>query len=453
MVEFRQIRRAETPSARPAARRPAIREGEFWFWTALFFFATQPFQIAFYSIGADASQSPYMLWFRSALSFGLVIYGYGIRKLVLPFLAQAWPYWLFLASCAVFLVAAVDFHISALALIFSFNNCIPLVILCCRLPAKSLMRALVFLCAASAVLSLFTAVALPGLGVMQGADLDGADNAGNWRGIYVHKNILGHMMGLCWPILLYFGRRYLGLAPWLISLAATALCLIKGHSSSGLVIAAVLTGLYILIIKPTGALRVILLCLFAAASGVVISFRASIVDHILGLLGKSADLSGRTDIWRVMSDLVFERPFTGFGFQYTSSKEMADLILRDFNVVSVHNAYLDNLINLGFPLTLLLLFAGAYPVVLSWLRPAPDLLGDMRGAGTLLALGGAISGFSEAQVAKTSELNLMTLCGIFLVYKVCTIQRGIAIHKKTSWNRKLKLDFEAMRGFKGQPST
>ncbi|MCW4385011.1 O-antigen ligase family protein [Salinibacterium sp. SYSU T00001] len=74
-------------------------------------------------------------------------------------------------------------------------------------------------------------------------------------------------------------------------------------------------------------------------------------ESLLGLLGKSADLTGRLDNWRIVADLAAERPVAGWGWvsYWIPWVEPFDgLVIRnDTEQLHAHNAWLDAYLQLG----------------------------------------------------------------------------------------------------------
>jgi O-antigen ligase len=74
---------------------------------------------------------------------------------------------------------------------------------------------------------------------------------------------------------------------------------------------------------------------------------------ILVALGKDPSLTGRTEIWAALMDMVAERPWTGYGYAafWTRTSVPADIIQAQTGwlVPSAHNGWIDLLVQVGWP--------------------------------------------------------------------------------------------------------
>ncbi|MBX3193968.1 MAG: O-antigen ligase family protein [Microbacteriaceae bacterium] len=84
-----------------------------------------------------------------------------------------------------------------------------------------------------------------------------------------------------------------------------------------------------------------------AGIAAVIVFR----DALLGLLGKSPDLTHRLDIWAIVTDLAGQRPVAGWGYvgYWIPWVEPFDdlIVIRGVTYYQAHNAWLDIYLQLG----------------------------------------------------------------------------------------------------------
>jgi exopolysaccharide production protein ExoQ len=248
-----------------------------------------------------------------------------------------------------------------------------------------------------AFLSLVFAVALPQYGVM------GAIHAGALRGIYSHKNHLGQMMVMSIVLLLlrpqlstrsqvsdvdsifaflsrkslkgdwtkppiertksnfigkYFqtGLLYVGL---LLSMLLIALC-----KSSGAVVNLVIILSFLAIFKVTQLPHH---PKFFAVLGLIILFSIFGVvflpdpESLFAIMGKSSDLTGRSDLWDLLLDTLFNNnPLLGFG--YGAFWEKYKTVLAAYNhgwaAPDAHNGFLDLTLSVG--LLGLVFFAMSY---------------------------------------------------------------------------------------------
>jgi exopolysaccharide production protein ExoQ len=90
-----------------------------------------------------------------------------------------------------------------------------------------------------------------------------------------------------------------------------------------------------------------LLALIVGAALVAVLFRGP----LLGLLGKSSDLTNRLDIWAIVTDLAGQRPVAGWGWvsYWVPWVEPFDdlIVIRGVTYLQAHNAWLDIYLQLG----------------------------------------------------------------------------------------------------------
>lgn len=183
--------------------------------------------------------------------------------------------------------------------------------------------------------------------------------AGAWRGIFNHKNGLGAIMALAilveWHLPAQTKLSKVWKALWL---CAYAVLLFLSHSATSFVSVG-LTILLMFIFKMfRHQYRVIvpMLLLVTMLSGTVIALNAT---SVTGALGRSADLTGRADLWRWVAIMILNRPFLGYGFSgfwKGASEQSAVVETRiGWSPVYAHNGYLEIMLSLG--IAGLLLFA------------------------------------------------------------------------------------------------
>jgi O-antigen ligase len=161
------------------------------------------------------------------------------------------------------------------------------------------------------VLSFFLALFVPEYGVMQ------SDFPGAWRGAWSHKNTLGFYMSVSLIVFIASAianprRRWL----WLLGAAAALLLILLSQSKTSL--ASCMIGLACMPLMaaarrgPAWAIAATYLAVSVLA-GLAIGFYM-FPDYVLGLLGKDATLTGRTDIWAAVLRQIAHRPLTGYGY-------------------------------------------------------------------------------------------------------------------------------------------
>lgn len=209
-----------------------------------------------------------------------------------------------------------------------------------------------------AVLSLIFIVLIPSYGLSQQGEL---------RGIFEYKNALGSMMAL--SILVEWQRAAVSRIDRVLKIAAvlfSGVLLVVSNSITPMV--ALVGALLLMEIYKFGALRlrIPLYAIFVATSIVVATGAAILAansDAVTGAVGRSSNLTGRTEIWGLVLPYISERPILGYGysgFWLGASKESVEIdhIMRGWVTYS-HNGYLEMQLTLGaVGLLLTLVFLG-----------------------------------------------------------------------------------------------
>jgi exopolysaccharide production protein ExoQ len=208
------------------------------------------------------------------------------------------------------------------------------------------LRILSWLFRVITVLSLACIVLLPSYGISKD---------GEWRGIFEYKNALGSMMGLSvlveWqlPADSRISKILRSLA-----LLLSAVLLLFSDSITPTVVLIVALPLIEIYKFAALRLRVPLYAIFLAASIVVTAGVTLLVansDIVMGALGRSSNLSGRTEIWSLVLSSIAERPIAGYGYSgfWLGASPESILVNRALGglVMYSHNGYLEMLLTLG----------------------------------------------------------------------------------------------------------
>jgi exopolysaccharide production protein ExoQ len=222
--------------------------------------------------------------------------------------------------------------------------------ICQVLDIEVFCRAVVKVLAFITVASVLVAVALPKYGTHQ-AQIDALDGLreGLWRGVFIHKNLLGATAALSLFIFAMCGR----LIGRSIILRATCIvsalaCTIFAQSTSATVSIVVVLFYYALIrmIPATGSILLAIVasvCVFAYTSFLFFS------DDVVAIVGKDATFTGRTYIWENVLNLIWQRPILGFGYSAGTTDVLRPILTSTVGLTAVdaHNGYLDTLLGTG----------------------------------------------------------------------------------------------------------
>jgi O-antigen ligase len=202
-----------------------------------------------------------------------------------------------------------------------------------------------------AVGSLVFVLAFPPIGIHRDV------NDGLWRGMWYEKNQMGQVM-VCVAVAaaawLSVADRHWRIAAITLVLATflmimsqsktSLLCWLIGFGLVGAVWAARQGGAVLGVLTVWGATF--------AAIAVGVGFLLG-GPAILVALGKDPSLTGRTEIWAALMDMVAERPWTGYGYAafWTRTSVPADIIQAQTGwlVPSAHTGWIDLLVQVGWP--------------------------------------------------------------------------------------------------------
>lgn len=209
----------------------------------------------------------------------------------------------------------------------------------CKIVAKVLM----FLILASVVM----AVAFPEYGEHHLQDASEGIHDGLWRGVFIHKNSLGAAACTTVFILLFF-RRVIDASFGfrLITIAAALACLIFAQSAGSWVATCVLLVYYHLarFVPVSGS---VLLLIVLGVSILAFAALLPLSDDLVAVLGRDATLTGRTFIWPIVLDAIWQKPFFGFGYYAATEDFIGPLLIGRLGVANSHNGYLDVLLGTG----------------------------------------------------------------------------------------------------------
>ncbi|MBD2513687.1 O-antigen ligase family protein [Nostoc sp. FACHB-973] len=201
------------------------------------------------------------------------------------------------------------------------------------------------------VLSFVFAVALPKYGIQ--ADL----GSPKLRGVFSHKNGLGARMvisTMIFFILGYQNKRHR--SRWLFwvcfSLSIILLLLSASTSSLALLLVIILGFFACQVWRWSYQLMVPTLILMLTISQILYFWLSNAADAVLTGIGKDPTLTGRTDLWPLVIDMIWKRPWLGYGyggFWQGWNGESAYIWLNSgWTPGHPHNGYLAICLDLGF---------------------------------------------------------------------------------------------------------
>ncbi|MGF1478944.1 MAG: O-antigen ligase family protein [Cyanophyceae cyanobacterium] len=236
-----------------------------------------------------------------------------------------------------------------------------------RYSVKEQLRLLGWTFGIAAVLSVIFIWGLPHYGVMgMGSSIVGKaqemTHRGTWRGVFPHKNVLGTMMVLSTFVFFLLARssrqsRWVAWAGCSLSVG-----LVIGSTS---ITALAILGIVIVAWGLFQALRWFYLTKLQrnspfALSALVVLLNIAVTIVVLGLfnletmlnaLGRDLSFSGRTELWSLLIEHIWERPWLGYGYGgfwlVSDGSQAVRRVLGDW-AAHAHNGWLDLWLDLGF---------------------------------------------------------------------------------------------------------
>lgn len=248
-----------------------------------------------------------------------------------------------------------------------------------RYSLKEQVKILGYTCGVILIFSIIYSVALPRYGLEHGV------HAGAWRGIFSHKNLFGRGMVFNGLIFLIFQSIMPPERKWIASLGLflSIILLFLSKSSSALINFLVLFLAFFL--YRTLRFRYILLVpaflSIVTLGGILLQLYLTYTTELFGLIGKDPSLTGRTDIWEFVWDMIEKRPLLGYGYTafWNGLDGPSAHVIRAarWDVPYAHNGLLDLWLELGLLGVLVYLtgFAICLLQAIRWARVSKGLEG------------------------------------------------------------------------------
>jgi len=218
-------------------------------------------------------------------------------------------------------------------------------------------------------LSFAFAVALPRYGIMGGV------HAGTWRGIFTHKNVAGRAMVLSSTVFLILaaGAPKFRPLPWFL-LLLSVFFVIMTRSFTALTNLGLLISIFfaLKIMRWRYDVRLLTLItsfLLAGSAYIVVMLN---LENILAAFGKDLTLTGRSELWPLVIEMIERRPWFGYGYGgfWQGINSAAGEVWRAYGWAAPHshNGFLDLSLDLGLITLGLFLFELFAILLLSVIR-------------------------------------------------------------------------------------
>jgi exopolysaccharide production protein ExoQ len=209
------------------------------------------------------------------------------------------------------------------------------------------------LCAIMFGISAFMCVVFSLFLPVYGIQIDVVGSA--WRGFYIHKNVLGKRFLLGGMIFLFLAikspKNY-----WFLwagySICFVLILLSKSTTSLGnfIIITVAFQAYQLLRWKYEKIIPIVLL--IATISVAFYTWFITGADALLATTGKDTTLTGRTDLWPAVWDMIMKKPWLGYGygaFWLGLSSESANVLrVVGWDAPNSHNGFLDIFLSIGF---------------------------------------------------------------------------------------------------------
>ncbi|WP_050466549.1 O-antigen ligase family protein [Herbaspirillum chlorophenolicum] len=283
------------------------------------------------------------------------------------------------------------------------------------------------------VISFVVALAIPSIGVDY--ELGAA-----WRGIMTQKNTLGAIAGLC---VVFWLKESLGQvfprALCYTGMLFASFILIMAKSSTAILVATLGSAIYMVVRKRylTGQFesrRIVLVLAMAVMLALLVFYtlesRLPDIDELLSpitaIFNKSTDLTGRTDIWRLVVLEINKHPIFGIGYgafwlgEGSPSQSIIDIL--HWIPLQAHNGYLDIFNELGIIGLCLMALVFVYHIIsLVRLTTFDREEAAIHWAMLILIL---ISNLSESEVFRGVLFQ-----NIFFLYSSTSISARLTVHR------------------------
>lgn len=300
------------------------------------------------------------------------------------------------------------------------------------------LEALAYVFGWIALTSLVLVVVDPQLGITQVGDRYGTGAAGDWRGIFGHKNELGHACGLGFAVLACYGKRFIKSRFLLLAFAlSSAICVVGSRSAAGLVIAASLVAFHFGVLRPVGPLRLASVSVAAFGGLCFLFYQDEILSFVFERLGRNATLSDRTLIWTLAPRLIEQSGALGSGAFFSFSTDFKNFVAGMFKVPYLHNSFLDLLVNNGWFGSAALMAVLLHTLMRALVLQADSEEAHCRNAMVLMLVGCFISATVESFAAANS--GFIAVVELSCVFGLYSLPRSTAYKSLQSTKNRLRV--------------
>jgi len=220
---------------------------------------------------------------------------------------------------------------------------------------------------------------LPQYAIHHATDFLEPEHAGNWRGVFPHKNDAGATMVLFIFVGLYVARvRSFALGWIIIALSAIFLAFSQSKTAIGVLpLALILSSIIGRTRRPGLGIGLVIgiLLIFNLCSIGTVMFEP--MRQLMEAIMPDATFTGRTEIWQLGIQAVAQRPITGYGYMtFWGTQEVVygfgEAVTWANAASDAHNAYLNLALTIGIPGMLLVVIWVIILPIVDFCRVSPD---------------------------------------------------------------------------------
>jgi exopolysaccharide production protein ExoQ len=202
-------------------------------------------------------------------------------------------------------------------------------------------------------------------------------HAGAWRGIYVHKNVLGKIMGIGGLVFVLLAMDDKGKQWFAWGGLGLSFCLLFLSKSSSSMIN-FLTAIALIPIYQTLRWRyhwmipaVIAIVTLGGGLSLLLNQNSAV---LLGAIGKDPTLTGRTDMWPYILEMIWKEPWLGYGYNgFWNDWDSPGAYVWyavSWTPPNAHSGFLDLWLDLGLAGVIILAIGFGQTLIrgLNWLR-------------------------------------------------------------------------------------
>jgi len=387
----------------------------------------------------DVSGQPINPYQGDSLTRGLLVIGYGLVLLMLlrfpkRFIVSVFRspvLWLLLIWASLSVVWSTTPEVTLRKVVAVSLTSFYGVYLALRYSSREFLRLLGFTFFMLLGVSLLVVFLFPEWGLM------GYPHEGAWRGVFVHKNVLGRFaaFGILIFLALLIDHKSARLL-WLVGLFLSGGLLLESYSVTSWVLGGttLLLAIGLKVTTPFRRCWPLLLFLALFVVGGLLMLLASSYELLLELLGKDVTLTGRIPLWQTLIPFIQERPWNGYGLGgfWLGWEGPSALVWNQvgWDPPHGHNGYLDLWLDLGF----VGLFLGLWLLLSLLFRSVLQYLKDGFSATTLFMLGLsvflAVFNLAESNFLRPNNFYWLLMVWAYVSLGLMSSKKGVSFDSR-----------------------